>query len=217
MGNARTVINIPFDACRAAFLTVLCIGLATLLTMASATPAAAQKSSIKISEKTKYYRISGKNAADFAVSMSKRGPYSRSHRRRAWATATRDMTYQLFHRKSRNRCKVKAVRLKLKVTYEMPKLASTRGVSKRHRSKWKKMYNLLNKHERTHGLYYKQFARKVYASLRKMKSAKSCSALEKKAAKIVDSLAAADKKRNVRFDRRDRRNYLSMERLYSGA
>ncbi|NKB53303.1 MAG: DUF922 domain-containing protein [Rhizobiaceae bacterium] len=79
------------------------------------------------------------------------------------------------------------------------------------------MFGLLNKHERTHGLYYKQFAKKVYAALRKLKSAKTCSALEKRAASIVEKLAQADKKRNVKFDKRDRRNYRTMERLYSGA
>jgi len=99
----------------------------------------------------------------------------------------------------------------------MPKLSSTRRISKRQRSKWSKMYGLLNKHERTHGLYYKQFARKVYKTLRRMKSAKTCSRLEKNAAQIVEKLAKSDKKRNVDFDNRDRRNYLSMERLYSGA
>ena len=74
-----------------------------------------------------------------------------------------------------------------------------------------------NKHERTHGKFYKQFARKVYASLRRMRTAKTCSQLEKNAAKIVEKLAEEDKRRNVNFDKRDRRNYLVMERLYSGA
>lgn len=194
-------------------LAALVLGTVGLL----ASPVAAQTNSLKISEKTKFYRIAGKTAAEFAISMSRKGPYSRQHRRRAWATATRDMTYQLFHQKSKNRCKVKAVRVKMLITYEMPKLSSTRGVSKRHRSRWTKMYALLNKHERTHGLYYRQFAQKVYASLRKLRPQSSCSKLERNAAAIVAKLGEEDKRRNVRFDNRDRRNYRSMERLYRGA
>lgn len=217
VGGANMVLNrisVAISKLPAIILTGM---LFSLFLAVSSTPAKAQKSSLKISEKTKYYSINGKSAAEFAISMSKRGPYSRMHRRRAWATATRDMTYQLFHQKSKKRCKIKSVKLKLKVVYEMPKLTSTRRVSKKNRSKWKKMYGLLNKHERTHGLYYKQFARKVYKSLRQMKAARTCSDLEKNAARIVEKLAKADKKRNVDFDRRDRRNYLTMERLYSGA
>lgn len=183
----------------------------------ASTDAQAQRSSIKINETTNFYRIKGKSAGEFAVSMSKKGPYSRQHRRRAWATATRDMTYQLYHQKSKSRCTIKAVRVRLKITYEMPKLASTRGVSKRQVRNWNRMYGLLNKHERTHGLYYKQFARKVYASLRKMKPQRNCRALERAAAKIVAKLGKEDKDRNVSFDRRDRRNYRRMERIYSGA
>ena len=56
-----------------------------LLLVAGSSDAQAQRSSIKINEKTKFYRITGKTAAEFAISMSKRGPYSRQHGRRAWA------------------------------------------------------------------------------------------------------------------------------------
>ena len=136
--------------------------------------AEAQTSKLDVSESTKYYKIRGRSASEFAYSMTKNGPYSREHGRRAWATATRDMTYQLFHRKSKKNCSIKAVRVKMKITYEMPKLASTRGVSKRQQSNWKKMFGLMNKHERTHGLFYRQFAGKVYASLKKLRPASSC-------------------------------------------
>ena len=217
LGTARTVKNFIFAVCWCACLAVVSSFTSGVLLATSATPAAAQKSSIKINEKTKFYRISGKNAADFAISMSKRGPYSRAHRARAWATATRDMTYQVFHQKNKSNCKIKAVKVKLDVSYVMPKLYSTRGVSRREQSKWKKMYSLLNNHERKHGQFYKQFARKVYSTLRRMRSAKTCSQLENNAAKIVKKLAEEDKQRNVNFDKRDRRNYLVMERLYSGA
>lgn len=187
------------------------------LAICMAAPSFAQSRSVSITEKTRYYRISGKNAAEFALSMSRKGPYSRQHRRRAWATATRDMTYQLIHRKSKNRCRIKGAKVKLKITYEMPKLSSTKRVSKRQRRKWKNMYNLLNKHERTHGRYYRKFAKQVYASLLKMKPAKTCRALERNAARLVAKLGEDDKKRNQAFDVRDRRNYRNMERLYTGS
>ena len=195
----------------------LSIVMIAILIFGVAGPAQAQKSSLKLSEQTNHYRIKGKSAPEFARSMSKRGPYSRQHGRRAWATATRDMTYQLFHRKSKGRCRVKAVKVKLKTTYVLPKLSSTRGVSKRQLQKWRRMHSLLKKHERTHGKFYKQFGQKVYASLRKMKAAKTCRQLDRNAAAIVARLGAEDKRRNVKFDQRDRRNYRSMERLYTGA
>lgn len=195
----------------------LFIAVVAILIFGFAGSAHAQKSSLKLSEQTKHYSIKGKTAPEFAASMSRRGPYSRQHGRRAWATATRDMTYQLFHRKSKGSCRVKAVKVKLKTTYVLPKLASKRGVSKRQRQKWNRMYGLLKKHERTHGTFYKQFGQKVYASLRKMKPARTCRQLDRNAAAIVARLGAEDKRRNVKFDQRDRRNYRSMERLYTGA
>lgn len=181
-----------------------------------APPALAQTSSLKISETTKTYYIRGKTAADFAESMGRKGPYSRQHRRRAWATATRDLTYQLYYKKSKKQCRIKAIRAKLKITYIMPKLASTRGVSKRERNKWKKMYALLNKHERKHGQYYQQFARKAYNSVRKLRPARTCRQLERNADRLINKLGEEDKRRNLAFDERDRSNYRSMERLYGG-
>ncbi|NKB53302.1 MAG: DUF922 domain-containing protein [Rhizobiaceae bacterium] len=127
MGNAKTVNNRIITLCSTVCLFMAAHAFAWSLIVALATPALAQKSSISISEKTKYYRITGKSAPEFAVSMAKKGPYSRSHRRRAWATATRDMTYQLFHRRTKKSCKIKAVKVKLNVIYEMPKLTSKKG------------------------------------------------------------------------------------------
>jgi len=79
------------------------------------------------------------------------------------------------------------------------------------------MFNLLNKHERTHGLFYKQFAKKVQKSLRRMKPASSCRSLDRQAKAIVKQLGLEDKERNNRFDRRDQRNYRRMSMLYRGS
>ena len=170
--------------------------------------------SLKISEKTKFYNISGSNAREFAQSMSKKGPYSFQHRKRAWATAARDMTYQLIYQKNKKNCAVKNAKVTLKITYRMPKLGKPKRISKRQRKNWRRMYALLSKHERTHGLFYKQLAKKVRRNLRRMKPASSCRALLKRAKVIVDALSAADKARNDRFDNRDRRNYRRMARIY---
>lgn len=194
-----------------------CLALVVIATLFWPLSVQAQSSSLKISEKTKHYTITGRSAVEFAKSMSRKGPYSRQHRRRAWATATRNLTYQLVHRKTKKRCQVKAARVKMQIIYEMPKLKSTKRVSKRNRASWKKMFNLLNKHERTHGLYYRQFAKKVHRSLQRLKPASTCWKLERSAEKLVEKLSKEDKKRNASFDRADAKNYRRMERIYSGS
>lgn len=170
---------------------------------------------VSIKEKVKYYNISGRTAKDFAHSMSKNGPYSFQHRKRAWATAARDMSYSLFRVKTSRGCRLKSVKVSLKILYTMPKLRASKRVSKRELRKWKRMYALLDKHEKVHGAYYRQLANKSRKSLLKIKRAKSCRQLDNKARKVMKKLSTQDAKRNDAFDRKDKNNYRRMERIYS--
>ncbi len=172
---------------------------------------------VKVKEKNKFYTIQGKTAAEFAVAMSKRGPYSRQHRKRAWATASRDLSYQLVRKRGSKGCSIRDVKVELEIVYTLPKLRNERSVSKRQRSKWRRMFNLLNKHEKVHGKLYKQFARNVRSQLLRMPRASSCRKLDRQATKIVSALSEKDSLTNDRFDLKDRRNYLLMERIYSGS
>lgn len=112
---------------------------------------------------------------------------------------------------------MKNVRVKMTITYTMPKLSNASRLSKRERRKWNKMYALLNKHERTHGLYYKQLAKKVRSAVRKLKPSRNCRALEKRADAVIKKLSEQNKKRNQHFDDHDDRNYRRMERIYSNS
>jgi len=176
-----------------------------------------QAGEITIKEKTSFYRITGKTTADLAHSMSRRGPYSRQHRKRAWATASRDMSYQLTRQKIKKGCKVKAASVRLKISYKMPKPASLNGMTRRERRKWAKMYSLLDRHERTHGKFYRQFARNVQRKLKRLRPTRTCRQLDQKAAALVKKLSEADSLKNDRFDARDRSTYRRVERIYSSS
>ncbi len=182
-----------------------------------ATNSFAAGKTVKISEQTSFYLIDGRTAPAFALSMSKRGPYSRHHRRRAWATASKDMTYQITRKRNSKGCKVVGVKVKLKITYKLPKLRSLKGVSRRHRNKWNKMYSLLNRHERVHGKNYRRFAYRIKRALLKLRKEPSCRSLDRKAAKLVKRLNAADQAINRKFDANDGKNYRRMVRIYSGS
>ena len=170
---------------------------------------------VKIKEKNKFYTIQGKTAPEFAVAMSKRGPYSRQHRQRAWATASRDLTYQLVRKRDAKGCLIRDVKVELEIVYTLPKLRNERTVSKRHRSKWQRMFRLLSRHEKMHGKLYKQFAHNVRRKLLKMSRASSCRKLDREASKIVEILSEQDSQANDLFDLKDRRNYSLMERIYT--
>ncbi len=172
---------------------------------------------VKVREKTSFYRITGKSTAEFAQSMSRRGPYSRQHRKRAWATASRDMSYQLTRTKTKNGCRVKAVKVRMKIIYRMPKPRSLSGVSQRERRKWTQLYKLLERHERTHGKFYRRFANETKRKLMRLRPARNCRQLDRKAAAVVKALSEADSLRNDRFDARDSKTYRRVERIYTSS
>ncbi|MDD9909789.1 MAG: DUF922 domain-containing protein [Ahrensia sp.] len=179
--------------------------------------ATAALADLKIREVTKHYRITGSTVGQLAASMSKRGPYSRQHRRRAWATASRDMTYLLSSTRGSSGCKVRGVKVRMTITYQMPRPSSLNRLSKRHRTKWRQLYRLLDGHEKVHGRFYREFAKKVERQLRRMRPARSCRELDRRAAAIVKKLGDADSARNDRFDARDSRTYRRVERIYTSS
>ena len=175
----------------------------------------AEAAGIRIKERVKYYTISGRSAPEFAKNMSRKGPYSFQHGRRAWATAAREMSYDINPRKRGKLCSLQGIGVQMTITYTMPKLRSTRGVSAREAKNWQRMYALLNKHERVHGKYYRQLANRVYRKLKRMKPDRNCATLRRAAIAAVQKLAKEDTARNARFDRTDRGNYRRMARIYS--
>ena len=186
---------------------------APLATVTSAGVADAASRDVQVRQATKYYTIRGRTPAEFASSMSANGPFSGQHRRRVWATAARTMRYSLERQRRGGLCRVTRARVNMRIDYTMPRLRSK--VSSRSRTRWDQMYGILNRHEKVHGRYYKELAKQTQAALRRLRPARSCATLDRKAARIVKRLSVKNQRLNDRFDRTDRKNYRRMERLYA--
>lgn len=172
---------------------------------------------VTVTERTKTYRVTGTTAAELARSMSKRGPYSKAHQSRAWATAARDLRFQIDRDFTNGRCRVTGAVVRMKITYTLPRLSRTARLSARERARWTRMTGLLEKHERVHGRFYKELASKTHRALLRVKPARTCRALDRSALAEVKRLSAEDTKRNQRFDQRDGRNYRRMNRIFSNS
>lgn len=168
---------------------------------------------VQVKQATRYYSIGGRSPAEFAASMSARGPYSLQHGKRVWATASRSMRYTLDRQRRGGLCRVARARVNMRIDYVLPRLRSK--VSSRARTRWNAMYKILNTHEKTHGRYYRELARQTQSALRRIRPSRSCATVDAKAARIVKRLSRRNQALNDRFDRTDRRNYRRMERLYA--
>ena len=175
-------------------------------------PAVAQ---VSVTERTRTYLIDGRNAAEFAASMTKRGPYSRQHRQRVWATASRTMRYRVTGRRDGKSCRPGAVSVRMTIEYELPRLRDERRVSRAERTRWRRMLKLLTDHERTHGRFYRELAAKTHRTLTRLPGQRDCRRLERLADATVKKMSARNQKRNDDFDRGDRNRYRRMEQIYA--
>ena len=170
---------------------------------------------VVITERLQPYTIRGNTIAKLASQMSRRGPYSSARGQRAWATASRNMKFDLETRRDGGQCTARNVRVSMAIVTRLPRLAGRLPNSQMRR--WTQMLTLLQQHENVHVGFYRQLARRVHRSLTKMPPQASCRTLQSHAKETVRVLSERDRARNARFEARDRRNYRRMVRLFNGS
>ena len=139
----------------------------SLMIVTSYVPALAADLSIKT--RTKFYSFRAKKFRQVSRQMLRHGPNFGRNGRRVWAKAHRQYNWKLTYSKSRGKCAVKQAKVRMKITYTMPRLENEKRVSNRFRSKWKRVYRTLQRHEQTHGRNYKRLAKRLTRELRKLR------------------------------------------------
>ena len=107
---------------------------------------------------------------------------------------------------------VKRAQVHMKITYTLPRLENERRVSHRFRSKWKRVYRILQRHELRHGRNYRLLAKRLTRELRRLKPQRNCFALKRSAKKLDNKLHKLDIRRNRRFERGERARFTRLQR-----
>lgn len=190
-------------------LALLFISISFLATQAGS-PATAMDLSIKT--RTKFYSFRAKKFRQVSRQMLRRGPSFGQNGRRVWAKAKREYDWKLIYARSRGKCSVKRATVRMKITYTLPRLENERRISRRFRSKWKRVYQILHRHELRHGRNYRLLAKKLTRDLRRLKPQRNCFALKRSAQKLDDKLHKWDIRRNRRFERGERGRFTRLQR-----
>jgi predicted secreted Zn-dependent protease len=161
----------------------------------------AHASDVKITERTRYYAVSGPTIQALVKAMTKRGPYSQDHGRRAVGLADYKYRTRVTTLKKDGYCRVKKATITMQIIYFVPKLSRPKHLRARDHSKWRKIATMILRHERQHGRFYKRLAGELQRALLKMKPQKSCSKFKSIERKVRKELEKRDKSRNRRFDR----------------
>ncbi len=167
---------------------------------------------LSIKTRTKYYGFQAKRFRNVARQMRRHGPSFRGYGRRVWAMAHRQYDWDIDYNRQRGKCSPKRVKVKMKITYTMPRLENETRVSAKFLSKWRRVYNILHRHELTHGRNYRLLARRLKAGLLKLAPRRNCFALKRAAKKLDEKLHKLDIKRNRRFETGERSRFTRLQR-----
>ena len=143
-----------------------CVLLACSMIFVSATAEA----KVRISERTKYYSVSGKTGKELFRSITRKGPKTtRGWPRHCPTTQTSFKVNNITFGIKGSRCVVKNVDVvgKPRSTH-FPRWKGSHRSSRRFARNWEKFLTLVKKHEATHGRISREFARKLHTRLKKL-------------------------------------------------
>jgi predicted secreted Zn-dependent protease len=144
----------------------------------------------------KYYPVSGDSAVELYMAMMKRGPHVNGDQAYASTTATQTLDGRFVRT---NMCQLNDLNLSFEFTIRLPKLASTKGLSKTTRDRWQGFSQFLKKHEETHRAIWlgcaADFERRAMAI-----RATSCEAADAQIARLTEDVRIACNKKHDAFD-----------------
>lgn len=175
-------------------------------------PTPAWSGDLSIKTRTKFYSFRASHFRDVSRQMLRHGPSFGTYGRRVWALAHREYDWHLEYTRSRGKCLVKSAKVRMKITYILPRMENEKRVKRSFLAKWRRVYRTLLRHEHSHGRNYHILAQKLKAGLRKLKPQRNCFAIRRAAKSLDKRLHKQDIRRNQRFEGRERARFTRMRR-----
>ena len=160
---------------------------------------------IIVKEKTKYYKITGKDGPQIAASIGKRGPKANQGEH---AIASVEWNFELKNPKFAiigNRCKITDVDVVVYLTYVYPKWTGYRKASKTMQERWDRFLGLVERHEEKHAKIILDGSKGLERSLKRAsgKVSKDCSDFDASLSRHLMPVIMATHTKNYNLDRRD--------------
>ena len=186
----------------------LMLSIAMLIALAA--PAAAK---VSVSERTRYYDVNGRTGAALMASIRKRGTRG-AGARHAIATTAVEISVEARPVVKGGRCRFADTRVRLKLTYRLPRWRDAGRASPRLRSAWQRFERQIRRHEAKHGAIAKSYARDLERAYKRVSlpARGGCRGAERQLRRI-ERLSRAYERRQQAFDRRESRASSRVRRL----
>ncbi|MEE9376271.1 MAG: DUF922 domain-containing protein [Rhizobiaceae bacterium] len=197
------------------FLLGACLLTCALIFGSLATPWLSKaEAKVRISERTKYYSVSGRNGKQLFKSIIRRGPKLKSTGHAIATTRTKiDIKNVKVAIKGR-RCVVKAD-VRVSLLYTFPKWRGNKRASKKLKGNWDKFFHQVKRHEATHGRISREYARQLHKKINRLtgRVSKGCSDFGRRSKRSIRLIQKSFLNRHRNFDRREGRSSARIRRL----
>lgn len=166
----------------------------------------------KVSIKTKYYDVRGKNGAEVLRQINRKGP-RHGFLVRAIAQTRYTLSYSYDTVRTSKGCRTKNVVVKMDIIYVYPKLRGK--VSRDLNRRWNRFFRGVKAHEQVHGKLAQQMAAAAEKALAgtQVGGKRGCQKIKTVASRNVDKAFKAYERKQIAFDKKEHRDNGNVEKL----
>ncbi|RUM97967.1 DUF922 domain-containing protein [Pseudaminobacter arsenicus] len=179
--------------------------LATMIIACMALPAGAAS----LSKTYSYFSIGGNTLDEIEADLARRGPHvSASNKRHPGATQM-EFTTRLSYKQTTNYCKIVQAHVTVKAKLILPRWRRSRKAEQDVRLIWDTLSADIKRHEESHVVIAKNYAREMEQALKAMDRQKSCRTAADKAKEVTAKILARHDRAQMEFDRVEGKNFES--------
>ncbi len=170
---------------------------------------------VTVSERVKYFKISGKTGKQLFKQIRRRAPAEL--RRKNWMAAT----YASYNFKNMkigvkgDRCVITSSNIHLKLTYHYPKWSGNKGSSKNVRKHWDMFSKGLKRHEKVHGRIYREMLQAIDKEVRAIRgnSSDDCRRYVKAIERKITAIEKRYDRKQDAFDRKENQSRSQISKI----
>jgi predicted secreted Zn-dependent protease len=156
----------------------------------------------KFPTKYTYYTVTGKSAVDVFKSLSRRGPTIKGVSAYATTTANTAQSGKLVQ--EGKSCRIRDYDFNADFVINLPKLRNEAALTGSSKSTWRQFSGFLKRHEEEHRAIWLGCGQRLKGQILALRKS-SCSAVEKEASRLWNSMRTSCQKKHDALDRRDQK------------
>lgn len=179
--------------------------LATLIAALSGVPGYAAS----VVKSYSYFNIKGRTLEELESELNKRGPEMKNTGRRHPGATQMEFSTKVGYAEQDGRCNVAKANVTVRAKVILPRWRAPRRAEQDTRLIWNTLSADIKRHEESHVIIAKNYARELEDTLRGLGRFKTCETAQNRVKQVTDTILAKHDREQTRFDRIEGINFES--------